>query len=90
MFPNPGDDPLLSNATILKSLDANQGLKKRKGANVSQVRRRLNQINLVKSKHTLVISKKADAPKSSVPTKSQGLRSVGFTKEPTSPAAYAL
>ena len=30
MFPNPGDDPLLSNATILKSLDANQGLKKRR------------------------------------------------------------
>ena len=30
MFPNPGDDPLLSNATILKSLDANQGLKKKR------------------------------------------------------------
>ena len=30
MFPNPGDDPLLSNAMILKSLDANQGLKKRR------------------------------------------------------------
>ena len=30
------------------------------------------------------------APKSFVPTKSQGLRSVSFTKEPTSPTAYPL
>ena len=29
MFPNTVDDPLLSNTTILKSLDANQGLEKR-------------------------------------------------------------
>ena len=30
MFPNTGDDPLFGKAMILKSLDANQGLKKRK------------------------------------------------------------
>ena len=43
-----------------------------------------------KSKHTLVISKRADTPKSSVSTKSQGSRSIGFTKEPTSPTTYSL
>ena len=30
MLPNTGDDPLLGKAMILKSLDANQGLKKRR------------------------------------------------------------
>ena len=41
MFPNTSDDPLLSNTTILKSLDTNQGLEKReRGTGVSQVRRR--------------------------------------------------
>ena len=30
MLPNTADDPLLRNATILKSLNANQGLKEKK------------------------------------------------------------
>ena len=30
MLPNTGDDPLLGKATILKSLDVNQGLKKKR------------------------------------------------------------
>ena len=41
MLPNMADDPLLRNTTILKSLDANQGLKKKKkkkkGTGVSQI-----------------------------------------------------
>ena len=39
MLPNMVDDPLLRNTTILKSLDANQGLKKKKkkGTGVSQI-----------------------------------------------------
>ena len=39
MFPNTGDDPLLSNTTVLKSLDANHGLEKR-GTSVSQLRKK--------------------------------------------------
>ena len=89
MLPDTGDGHLLVKATLLKSLDADQGLTKRRAQTLVRQRRE-NQAELVKSKHTLVISKMAYAPKSSVPTKSQGSRSVGFTKEPTSPTAYAL
>ena len=89
MLPDTGDGYLLVKATLLKSVDVDQGLTKRRAQTLVR-RMRENQAELVKSKHTLVISKMVDAPKSSIPTKSQGSRSVSFTKEPTSLTAYAL
>ena len=54
MLPDTGDGHLLVKATLLKSLDADQGLTKRRVQTLVRQKRE-NQAELVKSKHTLVI-----------------------------------
>ena len=54
ILPDTGDGYLLVKATLLKSVDVDQGLTKRR-AQMLVRRRRENQAELVKSKHTLVI-----------------------------------